>query len=392
MRPRFERARAVVAELRKFLQGVEEHALFSHAAATGFFLFFSIPPAALALVSLASLMPLDRVLVFLAEESREWVSLHVRSGLPPETGAVAVRLVDNALGPWFERFARAEGSGVAEQLQGLLESNLPPEAALALGKFVGDVLERPRPGLLTVGFVVMLWSAGGATRTAMRALNAIYEVRRHAFVRRVLVSLFLTLAILTGASFTLAAVPLGNAVAQSVVHFFDLPVLFLTSWAALNWLLGLAFMMAVVCALLRFGPNARQRLRQVTPGAGLTVLLWVLLGMGLRAWTAMSWENTNATYGTLAAVIVLLLWCYLVSAALLLGAELNAWLVERRGLAQRVVAGLALPYARRWSKLEPYLGAAPDGWLQRLARRVRRRQGPGADGGERARGAPASRP
>lgn len=363
-------------ELSRFLKGVEEHALFSHAAATGFFLFFSIAPAVLALVALAGLVPFEAWLDLLADEGRGWLLARIQAGLEPETAAVAVRVADNALAPWFERLAASREGSLAAQLQGLLEQNLPASASAALGQFVADVLETPRPGLMTFGFVMLWWSASGATRTAMRALNAIYEVQRHPFLQRTALSLGLTLAILVGASFTLTALPLGNSVALAVVEFFDLSVWVLSTWAAINWLAGLGFMLAVVCLLLRFGPNARQRLRWVTPGACLTVLLWVLLGQGLRAWTSMGWERTNATYGTLAAVIVLLLWCYLVSATLLLGAEVNAWLIGRRGLAQRAVAGRALHYARRWPALRPHEPRPARGWVRRFLRRDK-----GADAG-----------
>ncbi len=366
------RLRAVHAEARRFLAGIEEHALFSHAAATGFFLFFAIAPAVLALVALAGFVPFEAWFSVLAHEGRAWLLERIHEGLDPRTGAVAARLADNALAPWFERLEAARDVTLSHQLQGLLEQHLPPSAALALGQFVGDVLDSPRPGLLTFGFVALLWSASGATRSAMRALNAIYEVRRHAFLRRALVSLGLTLAILLGSSFTLTALPLGNAVAQGVVDFFELPAWVRAVWGLVNWLAGLAFMLAVVCVLLCFGPNARQRLRWVLPGAALTVALWVALGVGLRLWTTMGWERTNATYGTLASVIVLLLWCYLVSATLLLGAEVNAWWIARRGHAQRAVAGLALVYARRWPNLVALPARPPRRWWSLLRRRGRR--------------------
>lgn len=366
-----ERLRGARVQARGFLVGIEEHALFSHAAATGFFLFFAIAPAVLALVALAGFVPFEAWFSVLAHEGRAWLLEHIQEGLDPRTGAVAARLADNALAPWFERLEAAREVTLSRQIQGLLEQHLPPSAALALGQFVGDVLDSPRPGLLTFGFVALLWSASGATRTAMRALNAIYEVRRHALVRRVLVSLGLTLAILLGSSITLTALPLGNAVAQGVVDFFDLPIWVRALWGLVNWLVGLAFMLGVVCALLRFGPNARQRARWVLPGATLTVALWAALGVGLRLWTTMGWERTNATYGTLASVIVLLLWCYLVCASLLLGAEVNAWWIARRGHAQRAVAGLALAYARRWPPLLPPPPRPPPRWWSALRLRAR---------------------
>jgi membrane protein len=365
------RARRFWRGLNSFLGGFDDHALYSHAAATGFFLFFSIPPAVLALVSLASLLPVERIVNFAATEGHEWLLDRVQHTLEPAAGAVAARIVQNALGPWFEQFAEVRGTALVDQLRSLLELNLPPAVAGPAGQLVEDVLEAPRPGLVTIGFLALLWTASGATRMAMRALNAIYEVRRHAFVRRILVSVSLTLAILAGASTTLTALPLGNTVAQAVVDFFDFPSVVLGLWGAFNWMVGISFMLVVVCALLLYGPNARLGLRDVAPGAVLTVVLWVVLGVALRVWTSFGWERTNATYGALAAVIVLLLWCYLVSAALLIGGEVNAWYVEHRGRSQRAVGGLALPYARRWPPLGPYVPGPRLVLMRRFVRRLR---------------------
>ena len=218
----------------------------------------------------------------------------------------------------------------------------------------------------------------GAARMAMRALNEIYEVRPHAFMPRIAISLALTVAILAGASVTLTALPLGNTVAQGVVDVLGFPPVVLRIWATFNWASAVVFMLLVAGAILRYGPNARQAWRHVWPGATLTVLLWAVLGVGLRTWTTRGWEQTNATYGALSAVILLMMWCYLVSAALLVGAEINAWYVERRGIAQRVVGGRALAHARRWPELEPYAPGPPLHLLRRFIRRLRRESGGGA--------------
>ena len=390
------RARRVLHGARVFLAALEEHAVFSHGAATAFFLFFSIPPAVLALVALIGLVPLEELTQLTGNQVLDWIRARVRGNLPPDTGAVAMRLIENALAPYLQRLEELGDVDLLAQVQALLDRTLPKNAAGAIGQLAADVLERPRPGLLTVGSIAIVWSASGATRAAMRAMNAIYEVRRQGFFRRAAVSVGLTLAILLGASFTVTALPLGNRVAQAVVEALELPGYVLATWAALNWVVGLAFMLGVVCVLLRYGPNARHGLRLVTPGALLTVLLWIVLGLGLRTWTELGWERTNATYGTLAAVIVLLLWCYLVSVALLLGAEVNAFVVQGRGLAAWVVGGLALPHARRWPPLTSGASLPPvRGRRRRRRRRASQRavKGPPGEGTDREREAsPSPRP
>lgn len=347
------RLSAALAGVRAGLETLERHAIFSHAAATAFFLFFAIPPAVLALVALLGMLPIERLTALTSDQALSWLHGRLEAVFPPETATVVGRMLERAIGPWIERLHESSRVDLTRAIVDGLSSHLPPDAAAALGRLVRDVLERPRPGLLTAGFAGILWSASGATRAMMRALDAVYEVRKRGFLGRALVSVLLTLGILLGASLSLTVLPLGNTIAEAVCDAFDLPPLVRAAWGLVNWGLGILVLAGIVCLILRFGPNARQRIGLVTPGGLLTVVLWVLLSLAMEAWVQLGWERTNATYGTLAAVIVLLLWCYLASLALLLGAELNRVRLARRGVWERVVEGRAAPWARPPRPTEP---------------------------------------
>jgi len=343
----WEPARSAWRALRDFLAAVEAHALFSHAAAVAFYMFFSIPPAVLAIVALVGLLPLERLLSLSANEVLEWTENGLAVVLPRDSAAGMCDVLALRLRPLMERMQEMSGLELVTRIREFLDRALPADAAEAIGGIAEDILGHPRPALLTVSFVGVLWAAGASTRAAMRAMNVIYEVRKRGFLERNLISLALTAGILLGLTLSLSILPVGNALAVEVVERLGLPSEVLTLWSLLGWVVGLGLLLLIVLALHRFGPNAAHDLGTVLPGSALTVGLWVVLSLALRVWTERGWDEYNATYGALAGVIVLLVWCYLAALALLVGAELNVLLLFHRGRWLDAVGERVLPFARR---------------------------------------------
>jgi len=95
-------------------------------------------------------------------------------------------------------------------------------------------------------------------------------------------------------------------------------------WRMWQWLLGLVWLSLSFSLVYYFGPDVKeQRWYWITPGSVVGVLLWVLSSLGLRAYLHF-FNNYNKTYGSLGAVIILLLWFYVTGLAFLLGGEINA--------------------------------------------------------------------
>ncbi|MFT7484923.1 MAG: uncharacterized BrkB/YihY/UPF0761 family membrane protein, partial [Candidatus Paceibacteria bacterium] len=185
----WNKIKQLFAAARDLARSTAEHELLMNAAASAFFLFLSIPPALLSLVSSVSLVPVGRwtesttlKLFSWAETGLAWlfpevvvnyVSLGMRIRLQPSLGKLEGMSPDRVL----------------ELIRDLISTTLPPELAQAVMGIVSDILGNPRQGLLTVSFVTILWSAAGATRSSMRALASIYEVDSRSIFTRNLVSL-----------------------------------------------------------------------------------------------------------------------------------------------------------------------------------------------------------
>lgn len=321
---------ALFAPLLDVLQAIERHSLFTHAASTAFYVFLSLPPALLALVVLVGMVPIEQ---WTEESTRSFLEL-LRSGCdwvaPEDTASGLAVATEMRLAPLLSGLQGLTTPGLVHHIQGFLDRTLPPDMAKAIGGVTSNVLGNPKPSLLTASFFVILWSSSGATRSAMRALGTIYEVRRRSWFVRNAIALGLTLGFLLTWTLLIAVLPVSNALAVGVVRYLGLDAGVMIGWSTVNWCVGGGLLFLSVLTLSRFGPDASLRVRALVPGTLLTLGLWISLTYALGLWMERSWGKYNATYGALAGVIVLLLWCYTLSLGLLLGAELNTAILRWR--------------------------------------------------------------
>lgn len=179
-------------------------------------------------------------------------------------------------------------------------------------------------GKITFGALVALWSATVGMAAACDTLNAVHDVNEGRPYWRVrLIALGLTIAAMVLLLGAIIALFWGDILINHVpAGGLHLPMIALIRAAA--W--ALAFLqVAVIFALVYFfGPDVKERKwHWITPGATIAILLWIVATIGLRVYLHFS-RSFSATYGSLGAVMVLLMWFYIGGLALLMGAEINA--------------------------------------------------------------------
>jgi membrane protein len=250
----------------------------------------------------------------------------------------------------------ADPSQVQQQIQ-LLQGVVPSDAL----KLIGDQLHAvaaagtSRLGLgAAVAILFALWSAGAGVRALMTALNIAYqENEKRGFVRFYLVALAFTIGLMAAGILSLLVV-----VALPVaLQFLPLGGLAQVAITGLTWLI-LALMMVVgLSALYRFGPSrAPAKTRWVSWGAIAAVGLWLLASFGFAIYAA-NFANYSATYGTLSAVVALLMWFWLSAFVVLLGAELNAEMEHQT--AKDTTTGRPKPMGERGAFVADDLGRVP---------------------------------
>jgi membrane protein len=218
---------------------------------------------------------------------------------------------------------------VGEQIRAL-GGLLPPQALeVILGELQGLVLtSRGVLGWGAAGALALaLWSAARGIKTLMQALNVAYGLREErGFLKRNAIALALTVAAILGAGLAIAVV----VFMPVAIRLVGLEPLVRETIAYARWPVIAAAVALGIAVMYRYGPSReRPSWRVVSRGALIATGLWIAGSAGFSLYVS-SFGNLNRMYGSVAAIVILLLW-FLVSAyAILLGAEINAEL-ERRG-------------------------------------------------------------
>jgi membrane protein len=162
----------------------------------------------------------------------------------------------------------------------------------------------------------------GAVSETLNAAYGVKESRPWWKVRLIAIGLTIALALLILSALVLMLY--GGEIGESVSHRFGLSQAFTFAWAVLQWPIVLAFMLLAFALIYYFAPDLySQKWRWVTPGSAVGIGIWILVSLGFRLY--LRYYNTySVIYGSLGAVIILLLWFYLTGAAILVGGKVNA--------------------------------------------------------------------
>jgi membrane protein len=187
--------------------------------------------------------------------------------------------------------------------------------------------------LAAVGIAVGLWSASSYVAGFMRASNVIYDVPEgRPFWKTTPIRLAVTLVMLVLLVASALIVVVTGALAARVGHALGIGSAAVTAWNIAKWPVLLIIVSVMFAILYWASPNAKHGFRLVSPGSVLAVVLW-LIASGLFALYVAHFGSYNKVYGSLAAVIIFLIWMWISNTAVLIGAEFNAELERGRAIA-----------------------------------------------------------
>ncbi len=217
------------------------------------------------------------------------------------------------------------GTELRQNLLIYLSKLMPRSASALIRTTVEEITQNAGGGKISFGLLATLWAASYGMGAIGETLNVAYGVKETRSWWRVrLLAIGLTIALAAFIISALALVLYGGEIGEGLANRLELGGLFLIVWHLVQWPIVLAFVLSGFGLIYYFAPNLHdQKWYWVTPGSIVGVLLWLLVSVIFRVYLRY-FDRYSMTYGSLGAVIILMLWFYLTGAALLMGGELNA--------------------------------------------------------------------
>lgn len=188
--------------------------------------------------------------------------------------------------------------------------------------------------MAVVGLVLAVWAASGYVAAFIRSANVVYDIPEGRPVWKVLpVRVGVTVLLLVLAVISAVIVVFTGSVAREAGDVLGLGDTALTVWSFAKWPV-LVILVTIMIALLYWAaPNVKGRgFKWITPGSVLALLIWLIASAGFAIYVG-NFASYNKTYGTLAGVIVFLVWLWITNIAILLGLEFDAELSRQRAVA-----------------------------------------------------------
>jgi membrane protein len=224
-------------------------------------------------------------------------------------------------------FSLVAGPGAITTLIDKLHGIVPGQATNLLESSLQNMIHHKGTGItvLSIGGVLAFWSLTGAMQNLMWALNIAYDRDEgRGFVRRRVTALWMVLFALIGFALAFGVLVLGPHLSTWIGDALSAKTLTKIVWYVAEWPLLVGGLLVAFAGFMYYGPDVtHRRWRVVSFGSVVAIVIW-LLASGAFAFYVSKFSSYNKTWGSLAAVVVMLTWLWLGSVALLLGAEINA--------------------------------------------------------------------
>jgi membrane protein len=225
--------------------------------------------------------------------------------------------------------------GVRETILFWLSRLMPADATRIVETWVQNVFANRSGGLISFGLIFSLWAASSGVEALIAALNSAYEVEEgRPFWKARLVALGLVIALCLLVIGGAVLITFGDPLARGLANLVGYQKTIGTIWLIIRYLMGVAMLIIGMAVIYVFAPNVRQRWTWIAPGALFAVVTFVSASYLFSLYIRYA-SSYNAIYGSLGAVIVLMLWLYLMGLITYIGGEINFQIASAAG--KRVV-------------------------------------------------------
>jgi membrane protein len=220
---------------------------------------------------------------------------------------------------------------VDQAIMDLLGQALPQEAYGMVEGVVKEVTANRQGGLLSFSLLGTLWAASTGMFAVMQQLNITYDVkesRSFILARATALILSFMFGLLILGAFSL--IVLGGVIEDWIGSSFGSSEVLLIFFAVFRWIMIVLALLLGFALIYRYAPNFEQKIAFITPGSFIGVLLLILASLGFSLYTS-NFADYNATYGSIGAMVILMLWLYIAGLVILVGSEINALVEHAKG-------------------------------------------------------------
>lgn len=231
-----------------------------------------------------------------------------------------------------------KGAPYLREISYALGSILPAGTNVTL-TYLKGAAQHPVSVLITTA-AITLWTASGVMISWMEGFRRCYELPKiWGLVKERLVAFLLVIFALIPMTFATLLVAVGSKIETRLLPYLDpdFSVYVLLLWGASRWLIATLTSISVIALIYHHAVPRTQPWHSVIPGATLATVLWFLVTIGFRSYL-QSFGNFATIYGSLGVAMALLVWMYLISLVVLVGAEFNALLFPRAMLGKELTA------------------------------------------------------
>jgi membrane protein len=216
-------------------------------------------------------------------------------------------------------------SELRDSLMRYISTVMPGDAAGLVQRTLQEIIQSSSGTKLWLGLLGALWTASAGMSSLMDVLNITYDVREgRPFWKKRLIAIALTVAVSILVLGALVLILYGPKIADAVFSTVGLGNVFALLWKIVQWPVAVFFVVLAYAIVYYEAPDVEQRKWYwITPGATIGVFLWVFASLAFRAYLHF-FNSYSQTYGALGGVIILMLWLYVTSLAILIGSEVNS--------------------------------------------------------------------
>ncbi|GIN57927.1 putative ribonuclease-like protein YfkH [Lederbergia ruris] len=216
-----------------------------------------------------------------------------------------------------------------DDLFNIIKGFAPEETFNMVRKTLDEVMVNRSGGLLSIGIIGTIWSASNGMNGLMRSLNRAYNVEEgRPFILARGLAIILTIAMIFVFLLALLVPVFGKQLGMFMFSYVGYSSEFLQIWGLIRWTLTPIILFIVFFIIYLLAPSTKVRFKTAAPGALFASLGWIIVSFGFSYYVS-EFGNYTSTYGSLGAIIVLMLWFYLSAIIIMVGGELNSLIGEK---------------------------------------------------------------